>query len=53
MTLAKSPRGLDAVTTRHAEIHEDNVGAKFANKLNYLLAIGGHADDFEPRQEAN
>src|SRR5215472_8313891 len=45
----QAPRGLDPVHARHADVHEDDVGAEPAHRLDRLDAVCGLAHDLDVR----
>src|SRR5581483_2373828 len=49
--LADATRRLDAVAARHAEVHQDDLGAQPFDERDRLLAVGGAADDLEVGQQ--
>ena len=49
--LAQAAGGLDAVAVRHAQVHQDDVGAQSAGQRERLLAVRGGPDDLDPGQE--
>ena len=47
---SEAPGGLDAVQTRHADVHQDDVGAQPSRLLDGLSAVGGLSHHLDVRR---